>query len=612
MSPAPTRVSRRRTARPDEGFTMVEVLVAMVIVAVVMASMIGVLLSALTTVVQARQRQTATGLATQALEQLRALPYNDITLDNGSSPDPGLLHLSGSGPYDFEPTTVLPGVDERLVVNVYSGRWEDVPVDEVTYRVSTYVTRPAIAAGAPQTFNLTTLVTWTSAAYPGARTAAQRSTTYSPAGCLSTAQSPFAAPCQAHFTGTAGTILGGVSVTDAVDSTAPVTGFGSGASLELNLADMSSTVLVEQTASATASAQTSSAAGPTTSGGASTSVAVDSDPSSATGQSGDATIAGHTSGAQQLTGIAGTLKLRPSTGDSGGAAAAIAAPASICTGIAGALATGSPELRPCSAARVQPAGTASSLTWEPPAAFGFGGVDVPMVQIANSGTQWRSVTAQLTSSNFGACTSGSGPGALGCSHAAATRSLGTVLVGATGADASAVPAGWDPAHALWSVTGLTETARAEDGTGAQLPLYQRTGTVRVWNGTGYTPYDLSAGTPASVLIAPVSLTYTGSAGTSYYVTFEGSVDIQPWETVRTPATRTGDAIADCKVDTCITRVSGGGAVVGSVTVTITTVPYPLPPYPLPADPPGMVGRFTIGTNLGGLLAQATYRAAPNA
>lgn len=606
------RALRHHRGEQDEtGFTMIEVIVAMVIVAVVMTSLIGVLLSTLTTVVQARQRQTATGLATQALEQLRALPYDDITLDDGSAPDASLAHITGSGPYDFEPTTVLPGVDERLVVNTYSGRWDDVTVDEVTYRISTYVTRPTVPAGTPQTFNLTALISWTSSAYPAARTAAQRSTTYSPAGCLSTAQSPFAAPCQAHFTGNAGSILGGVSVTDAIDSSAVVPGFTSGTSLEYNLADLSSTVLVEQTASGAASAQTSSAAGPGTSGGASQNVAVDSDPSSATGQVANVTISGHTSGAQELTGVAGTLSLRPSSGGSGGAAAAIEAPGSICTGPSGTLTTGSPDERPCASSSVLSSGTAAGLAWIPPAAFGFGGVDVPMVRIDNTGTPWRSVAAQLTTPNIGACALGSGPTVAGCTHAAASRSLGSVRIGPPTTHAAAVPAGWLDGNGLWSVTGFSETARAEDGTGAQAPLYTRSGTLSVWNGSGYTPYDLSAGAALSLPIAPVTLTYTGSAGTSYYVTFEGSVDVQPWQIERTPVVRVGNAIDYCKDVACVTRVSGGSGVVGDVTVTITDVPYVAPADP--ADlPAGMVGRFTIGTNLGGLLAQATYKAAPNA
>lgn len=604
--------SLRTRGGDDEGFTLVEIIIAMVLVAIVMSALIGVLLSTLTTVVQARQRQTATGLATQALEELRALPYDDITLDDGSAPEPGLLHITGGGPYDFEPTTVLPGVDERLVVNDRSGRWDDVTVDEVTYRISTYVTRPVVAAGSPQTFNLTTVVTWTSAAYPGTRTTAQRSTTYSPAGCLSTAQSPFAAPCQAHFTGNAGSIIGGITVTDAIDSSVPVTGFGSGSSLELTLADLSSTVLVEQTASAAAAARTSSASGPGTSGGAAQDAAVDSDPSSATGQSESSTVSGHTSGAQQLSGVAGTLSMTPSSGGSGGTAAAIQAPGSVCAGIGGALTTGSPDLRPCSSSNVSSSGTAAALTWTPDAAFGYPGVSVPMVQVGNSGTPWRSVAAQLTAPNIGACTLGAGPTSMGCSHAAATRSLGTVVVGSTGSGAASVPAGWNPANALWSVTGLTEKARAEDGTGAQAPLYERTGQLRVWNGTSYDTHDLSTGAPFSATIPAVTLTYSNASGSAaYYVTYEGNVVVQPWQVERSPATRTGDAITDCKDQACVSRASGGSSVVGNVTVTITNVPYVAPADP--ADPPaGLVGRFTIGTDLGGLVAQATYKAAPNA
>lgn len=627
MFPSTRLVWRRCTGTPDDGFTMVEVLVAMVIVAVVMASMIGVLLSALTTVVQARQRQTATALGTQALEQLRALPYDDITQDNAAfgAPDLGLEQITGSDPYDFEPTTVLPGVDERLVVNEYSGRWEDIAVDEVTYRVSTYVTRPAIAAGASQTFNLTTLVTWTSAAYPDARTAAQRSTTFSPAGCLSTAQSPFAAPCQAYFTGQAGAALGGITISNPDNSTALIDGFD-GSGLELSLAGLSTSLLVEQTASANSTATTtgaaSSSASPGASGGQTAAVAVDSDPSSVPGQEVEQSTS-QTTGTVSLSGTGGTLTVGPSTGDAGQALAAVAADTSYCVGTSGSgLATGSAgELRPCASSWIRPNGSAAHVTWEPEAMYGFASVEVPIVEMSGSPSPFRAVAAQLATNNIGACTSGTGPGALGCAHAASARELGDVRMGAPGAGAVMTPVDpmmpvdpdWDNAIGLWSVDDLTETARAEEGNGAGAPSYARSGDLWVWNGTGYTHVELddydAPGSPGSEswTIPATGFAYTSALGQVITLIYEGTVTVTRPEIGFTPATRpTGDVTKDCKADACVSSVNGGSSVVGNVEVTIVRG--------TDLDPTTrvVIGRFAVAANLGGMIAQASYKAAPNA
>src|SRR5665647_3123532 len=205
--------------RDEAGFSLVEVILAMVIIAGVLASMLGIVVSSLTTVAQARQRQTATALATQGIEVLRALPYDTVTLNHaGDTPDATATYaVFESGVYHLRTTLPSLNLNEQLMVNDVSGRTEDITVDEVTYRVHTYVTLAANDA-----FNLTVLVTYTSTVSHGQRITAQRSVTFSPAGCLSTAQNPFAAPCQAYFTATAGQTLGGITVTNPDDGTAPI------------------------------------------------------------------------------------------------------------------------------------------------------------------------------------------------------------------------------------------------------------------------------------------------------------------------------------------------------------------------------------------------------
>src|SRR5665647_491822 len=182
----------RVRSRVDEGFSLIEVIVAMVIIAAVMATLAGIVVSSLTTITQARQRQTATALATQAIERLRALPYDTISLANASAtPDATATYaVLDGGLYYLR--TALPNLalEERLIVNGVSGRASDQTVDEVTYRVHSYVSLAPLTAGGQQAFNLTAIVVYTSTVSRGERITAQRSVAFSPSRCLSTASTP--------------------------------------------------------------------------------------------------------------------------------------------------------------------------------------------------------------------------------------------------------------------------------------------------------------------------------------------------------------------------------------------------------------------------------------
>ena len=84
------------------GFTMVEVIVA---IGIIGAAMLTVLMAASSGVVfqgMARQRQTATGIANQVMEQLRALPLADLQvgIDNthgALTNDPNVKLCKGKG-----------------------------------------------------------------------------------------------------------------------------------------------------------------------------------------------------------------------------------------------------------------------------------------------------------------------------------------------------------------------------------------------------------------------------------------------------------------------------------------------------------------------------------
>lgn len=69
----------------DDGFNLVELIVAMMIIGVVLLLLVGVQISAAVSVTEARKLQQATAIANQAMEQMRSIPWN--TLNRGMYSD---------------------------------------------------------------------------------------------------------------------------------------------------------------------------------------------------------------------------------------------------------------------------------------------------------------------------------------------------------------------------------------------------------------------------------------------------------------------------------------------------------------------------------------------
>lgn len=597
--------------RGETGFTLVEVMVAMFITTIVMTALIYAVVSSLATIQQAKQRQTATGLATQQLERMRAQTYDSVTQPNMASPCNTIAvdytTTTGSVTTFAPPTRLVPGpVSEQLVVNCVSGKTTDQVVGNVTYHVETYVTKAPLA-GTSQPFNLTSIVKWTSSVSKGQRELVQRTTTFSSAGCLSTATSPFAAPCQAYYTVRAGEALSGLTVSSTAGPDQLIEGLDA-KQLQFDLAHTSANLLIEQTASGVAKAVTSSAsvAKTTTSstGGQSAGAAVDSDPSSVPNQS---VTSSTTQSATALTssGAAGTLVIRPSASDSGTAASAIQAPPTLCfngTATGTGLATGgATALRPCAASAMQTAGTSAALTYTSPT-----GTALDLLTFGSAGAPSRAVAALLGTSNPNVCNTGA---AVDCGHAAAYRSQGPTAFGAL--SFSSAPGGFDPSLGIFNVSGLTETARAEEGVGAiapsaMTPAYTRAGQVKVWDSLASTYQTINLADFASPAAGatPVQQTWTigptqiGYAG-GLKVTYEGTLTVQRPSVTQTPAIRTGNVVTDCKSTACVTTVNGSAGVSARITVTIS-------------DATGQLTTFATTVDLGGLTADSSYKAAANA
>lgn len=86
MRPAAALARRARRAAPGDlggprdeaGFTLIEVVVALALLAVVMAGMAPLFIGAIDAAAVANHRSTANGLAVQATESLRAVPYDQL------------------------------------------------------------------------------------------------------------------------------------------------------------------------------------------------------------------------------------------------------------------------------------------------------------------------------------------------------------------------------------------------------------------------------------------------------------------------------------------------------------------------------------------------------
>ena len=145
--------SRSATSAADAGFALIELVVALSVVFAVVASMIFLFVGSLKTVTQAKQRQTATALATQTLERLRALPYDVIKTGVNNSTaaftaDPNIADKATT-------PRLFPGIgsiNETLLVSSsqatapLSNHRTVTTIEGVSYTVGVYVSQ----AGTPQ------------------------------------------------------------------------------------------------------------------------------------------------------------------------------------------------------------------------------------------------------------------------------------------------------------------------------------------------------------------------------------------------------------------------------------------------------------------------------
>lgn len=150
---ASARWSWMRARRGDAGFTLLEMIVGITLMAMVAVGFAASVSMGFRTIALARQRQTASEVASARLEHLRAVPYEDIRMDVKPVHDPDTTHpdyyVSGSdydvsGDGDIEPMVVASGSEAWGVLHVEDPVTIGATQMEI-YQYATWVDDPAVA-----------------------------------------------------------------------------------------------------------------------------------------------------------------------------------------------------------------------------------------------------------------------------------------------------------------------------------------------------------------------------------------------------------------------------------------------------------------------------------
>lgn len=573
--------------RDDRGLTLIELIVALTVVLVALTVLAGVFIGSLHTLTVAKQRQSATALATRAMEQMRALPFSTLTSGLSTGDLAGDPNITGT-PARLRPTGA-PTVDEVLQTNTPSGtpptcdtattpllphRCPTV-LDNVTYEVASYVAQ--VPSSDPVQYSLTTIVTWTSKATRGEpRSIIERSRAFSPNGTCAPANHPFNTPCQSQFHGSAGLTEGGVTVSGIAEGQPIVPGLDL-RSAELSLPRMTTSTAVEQTISVAGATAAHSArlVGTTTeNSGQQALSSTSTDPSNSDPgvPTADATIAAPLT----RSGAGWTLTTAPEgSGSWRTTSRASAGTNSGCVDSAGTVIDATAQ--PCGASSENQT-AAARVTLTPAVLAGRQLSTFSLARFSAPGAPSRAFSARFTSPRPTWCPTASG---VGCVTAGAARKVGSTVVGAfpTPGSTDVLPAGFLGAVLL---DGYQASAFAGSGSGAAGPLASRAGTLKTYNGAAYTTTDL--GTTLTELTLPVSATATYAGGTSTQsitVTVTGEVKVTP------PTVSAASCIAaTCNADT--------GTVVADLTYELVTGT-------------ATAATFRVRLDVGALLAKSSFK-----
>jgi len=588
-----------RLRREDTGFTLVETVVALLILFVLLLALETAATAGFRYVGYARERQAGGQIANQVMEGIRGLAYSKITsgLDIGSlATDPNLvtgcpsdpvgyyrfLSCSGEHVISYTPTgNVVP-----LVPNNGTCPGSPLPLCSaasypVTYTWRTYVTNDDTARSP---YRVTVVVSWTSKSIPSTATQQVKvqSLFWSPSGCVSSSTHPFAAPCSPFFYGQALYPQGRIDVSGVgVSGTTFQTG-------SLLLTKAESDLQQEQVSQVQGSGTESGwsvtdGTGPHAGGSVSSPpvVAADGDPASSAPQYRTYSLPAGAASQYALSGGGNTITFADAAGDSGTIDVATSASGTyICPPWATEL-----DLLPCGGSSVQQAGVLSATANL--GAAGSPSVTPGTVTFVQIGAPAAATTA-LADRDTG--------GTDGITQQTVARKIGQVDIGGFPSYCSASGVSGLPVDFTYfvSLQGYSDTVAATAGSTAAAPTATIDGgTLKYWNGSSYTSITL-ASTPGYTFSMPsTSITCTKSSRSVTTTMSSGTISMgsQP-TTSSTPA--------------------GSGSILrNDVTATIGSPVYGTFTYTIVAQGVTVVN-LTFTVDLGTISSRAVYRAAPTA
>ena len=586
--------------RGDDGFTLLELTVAMLVIAVVIVTLVALQLSSMKTVAVARQRQTATALADQKLERLRALPYTTIQSGLLSS-DPT---LNSTDDTRYAAGRLGGTWNEALVTSSTQSNVELVPhkqkqtLNGVDYFVYTYITKPKNADGSDSTstvdFWLTVVSQWKSPSTGNRfKSVVVRTRATYPAGCNNDdVTHPYAGPCQPFLYGQSGRSAGSISISAVDSSTAPISSLDF-TNASVIFSNYSSETSVEQTTSSVAKAFNSGTKiDSANTGQDATTAAADIDPGTAAATGPFNVPVPSSSGAtRQISGTSGVLSLL-NTGMAAGSgvqSAVASTTAGNCQDLSGTVLN---SLQACAAAQVgRVGGNEADLDLS-----NFAGRDLPAFALAAmtpDSTAARSYSGRFLTAYNGHCTNTTGDG---CVAVGSSRLISSLVAGA-------LPAGSGGDQLPNNFSGMVTGSNLSDSVSAETGYYTGgvnatgsapvpTGTLQYWNGNGYTTVNLATSNTYS--LPAVTASYMTNGNPAITIAMSGALKV----TAASTTTTLNGSPANCQPTACTAKAQGVG-IVADVTYQIMSGI-------------NQVAYFTVELNLGRLIANATYRAVPSA
>ncbi|SEI86484.1 type IV pilus modification PilV family protein [Demequina mangrovi] len=614
-----TRLRRRLLDPRDEGFTLIELVVAMFVIAIVILSLLALQTSALVSTSEAGRREQATAYGNEAIEQLRAIPWNVLKRGMASNYMAAAGAYGGdadvaSGVLSVEGTTHPLIVADALNDQDTTSPWPplfdstgshitdhaDTAGNGTVYRVKAYVTEDS--AGTDDAVGLVVVVDWGKDIMDPDERTVLYSAAYAPSGgCGDLNNAPFLAACQAVYSAgaTSGNVVMSASATtaDALDRS-PILPGNDYYTLEVGNASATARSSSQQVSTVEAfmryggvrrdddddATQPDAEGWVDGYGGFETEASDDlsstdappANPSDVTTTS-SSTVRTESSalGFLKLTGAsdwprAGTLEASVSD--------------SCATGVTGvSLSAG----LPCAASHL---GAASSASGYMSLSAGGDAITISRIRHDSGSSKADAWSGRFSGAIAGSAGTGCTPlTGSGCISAGATRSLGDIVLGAVdGGDWSGAAS-----SGLVIVESYSDEVRVERGTNqaAAAAVLERSGSIQYWDGSGYsTISDIDEDFSGSVSIPEVTF-----ANSLFEVTARGSVTV-------TPATTTiaGAADATCKTEACEVNATNG--------VVIVAIDYLITPLVGATDP----YILSTSTTINGSQGTASYKEAANA